>query len=538
MLCTADQLQAVLRLRRCTSCSAGNAVLSFEPWVQVFGSLDELLDSLNQRPRPGAPAAGAAADRRAAPRRAWPRRTGRPGDARPPTEQRSCATWAAQSSSDGRRRRTATALIDHQLIRNRRGPVGVERRAAGCRGRGRHLAGGRRAAAQRALHRLPAQPAVAPVRRVQRPPPGAALRQPAPGRTVRGVPQRPGQRRLHASAAPPVRRTAGGLRHPGLAAAAVPLRMAGRRRSASPFRPDSSARVPGLGVHPADDRQRAAGASRWSAAIWADDPELQQRFPDPFGTDAEAFRDWCTNVAVANGQLPAGAVRGQPEHQPALVDQLGVSVVGEGLLAELVRVAVQASGLPSADEPHYPVVLRCTPGAPVPPDRHLIDVCPEAADASRGAGCCGSDQHAWAEDDGSGGPPVLSGTRTCPSTRARARWVVGEFVVVATDHSDGTPETIGVVLLPPSPARKRPPADRPARQKPRNDSAWPPPPTPGPSSGRLRPDGAIAAADCVVVLNRSTGSERAVLRLMDVAVRGVSVTPTAVRRPHCSAARE
>lgn len=129
---------------------------------------------------------------------------------------------------------------------------------------------------------------------------------------------------------------------------------------------------------PADPRQRAAGGSRWTAAVWSDDPSLCREHPDPFGADAESFREWCTGVGAASGRVPAAAVARGSGRETALVDQLGVAVLGSGRLAELVRAAVHASGLASSDTPYYPVVLRCEPDCPVPSGRYVVDVCPAA----------------------------------------------------------------------------------------------------------------------------------------------------------------
>ncbi|GAB3297507.1 FkbM family methyltransferase [Parasphingorhabdus pacifica] len=149
----------------------------------------------------------------------------------------------------------------------------------------------------------------------------------------------------------------------------------------SPFEPVSSAGNPVNGFldwacSPADPRQAAAGGSRWTAAVWSDDPVLRRDYPDPFGADADAFYEWCVGVGVASTRVPAPAVRERGAGDPAatLVDQLGVAVVGSGRIADLVRAAVRVSGLPSADSAYYPVVLRCEAGVAVPAGRHLIDV--------------------------------------------------------------------------------------------------------------------------------------------------------------------
>ncbi|HEX3648172.1 MAG TPA: FkbM family methyltransferase, partial [Pseudonocardiaceae bacterium] len=106
---------------------------------------------------------------------------------------------------------------------------------------------------------------------------------------------------------------------------------------------------------PADER----GSTRWSAAVWADDAGLRRRFPDPFGADADAFREWCAAAGVSSGALPPEAVPRVPDADTRLTDQLGVSVLGRGRLADLLRAAAAASGLPVSSEPDYPVVLCC-----------------------------------------------------------------------------------------------------------------------------------------------------------------------------------
>ncbi|WP_258174925.1 FkbM family methyltransferase [Actinopolyspora mortivallis] len=125
---------------------------------------------------------------------------------------------------------------------------------------------------------------------------------------------------------------------------------------------------------PADERQRVAGCSLWAHCVWEDDPTLRRDYPDPLGTDAAAFGEWCAGVGVASGRIPPRAVRAPGRERSEMTDQLGVSVLGSGELAELVRLAVRASGVPAADEPQYPVVLRCDPTIPVPAGHHLIDI--------------------------------------------------------------------------------------------------------------------------------------------------------------------
>lgn len=112
------------------------------------------------------------------------------------------------------------------------------------------------------------------------------------------------------------------------------------------------------------------GSTRWAAALWRDDTplgsELRRRFPDPFGDDGAGFRDWCAGVGVDAGALPPEAVPHPADDDVRLLDQLGVSVLGEGAAADLLRAAAAASGLPVSDRVSYPVVLCCDGATRVP----------------------------------------------------------------------------------------------------------------------------------------------------------------------------
>ncbi|MFC5287414.1 FkbM family methyltransferase [Actinokineospora guangxiensis] len=123
------------------------------------------------------------------------------------------------------------------------------------------------------------------------------------------------------------------------------------------------------------------GATRWAAAVWAEDPDLRVRFPDP---QASAFREWCASDGLLSGRLPQSAVPGQPG-EVALLDQIGVTVLGDGRLADKVRRAAEASGLPVADDCRYPVVLLCDAVVVAPPHRHVIAVRDQLAPVPDGA---------------------------------------------------------------------------------------------------------------------------------------------------------
>ncbi len=93
--------------------------------------------------------------------------------------------------------------------------------------------------------------------------------------------------------------------------------------------------------------------------MWQDDPGLRRRFPDPFGADADGFREWCAGSGVSSGALPPEAVPSAPDNDTRLTDQLGISVLGDSRVARSLRAAAAASGLPVSTEPDYPVVLCC-----------------------------------------------------------------------------------------------------------------------------------------------------------------------------------
>ncbi|GGS12419.1 FkbM family methyltransferase [Actinokineospora fastidiosa] len=112
------------------------------------------------------------------------------------------------------------------------------------------------------------------------------------------------------------------------------------------------------------------GLTRWAAAVWSSDRDLRKRFRDPSGAD---YRAWCATDGVLTGRLPQRAIPGAPG-EVALLDQIGVTVLGEGVLAERVRRAAEASGLPVADDCRYPVVLLCDPLVAAPKNRYVIAV--------------------------------------------------------------------------------------------------------------------------------------------------------------------
>ncbi|MFD0201301.1 MULTISPECIES: FkbM family methyltransferase [Saccharothrix] len=136
------------------------------------------------------------------------------------------------------------------------------------------------------------------------------------------------------------------------------------------FGPDSGAGFVAWASEPVPD---LPGSTRWAAALWRSDEALRTQFPDPFGADGAAFRDWCASVGVAAGRLPVDAVPRPRAEAPVLHDQLGVSVLGTGPIAELVHAAARASGLPTSTIAGYPVVIRVGTTERVPDSRFVVD---------------------------------------------------------------------------------------------------------------------------------------------------------------------
>ncbi|MBP2320587.1 FkbM family methyltransferase [Kibdelosporangium banguiense] len=126
------------------------------------------------------------------------------------------------------------------------------------------------------------------------------------------------------------------------------------------------------------------GSTRWAHALWLDDKWLRERYPDPFGANGDEFRRWCEGEGVLQGRLHPVAVPAPPPVKVELVDQLGVSVLGVGPLAESVRLSAGASGLPVSADARYPVVLCCGDVTDVPLNRHVVQVTDEPIVPSAG----------------------------------------------------------------------------------------------------------------------------------------------------------
>ncbi|HUQ57385.1 FkbM family methyltransferase [Lentzea sp.] len=275
------------------------------------------------------------------------------------------------------------------------------------------------------------------------------------------------------------------------------------------------------------------GGTRWADAVWRADTSLQQQFPAPFGADADAWREWCASVGVATGRLPAPAVPQPRSEGPALLDQLGVSVVGSGPLAERMLAAARASGLPVSTSAGYPVVLRTSPADEVPSGRFVVDVALDATAADDRTGV----NELWLSSDVSraaaeriGGPIVRVVPVPVHDVGAREH-ESGEVVVFAAiaDHAlDRSGNVLGAVsaFLTAFPDR----TDVELRIAVSNAFDHPE------AAERLRlataadqrislveDEDVCSTADAVVSLHRGGADDRIALRLAELAVRSVPI---------------
>lgn len=284
------------------------------------------------------------------------------------------------------------------------------------------------------------------------------------------------------------------------------------------------------------------GSTRWAGALWRGDGALREQFGDPFGADSAEFREWCAGVGVASGRLPVQAVPGPKAQEPALLDQLGVSVLGSGHVAELVLAAARASGLPTSTEPGYPVLVRAGGPEPVPDGRFVVDVGLDAgADASE---LWVPSETTKAVAERSGGPAVRvvplpvrdPGARDDDAKRAaRDKRELDDDVVVfvtaadlAVDRSGNVlgavsaflgafPDRTDVSLLVSvTGAREHPEAAERLRLATSADPRI-----------ELVEDGdvrdVIDAADCLLSLHRGGACDRVAVTVAEIAVRGIPV---------------
>ncbi|MEB3367786.1 FkbM family methyltransferase [Saccharopolyspora mangrovi] len=553
--CTAEQLRGVLRPRLLKHLlRSGSTVLHFEPWVQVFGPFDELLAGLiaerpvalvprvlhplaadGLRPSPADLAESGTFDSSAV--------AVRPG------AEDLLTTWIEQLRTDPTMTAPvldgAPALVDHQVIRDP--GVGLSVFNAAQReldlADGEHVVDG---SALRSVHFDGFQP--------QRPWLLSADYADSPRLLLSENPVLAGLCANYRNALVdagysreqphPFDALADGVLLPdGLRQQYLEAWLGDGDAPPSPFEPGGAEPFKEWACAPADDRQRTSGGSRWTAAVWSDDELLRRDYPDPFGADAGAFHEWCAGVGVASGRVPAEAVHRRTGGDLALVDQLGVAVLGTGPVADLMRTAVGASGLPSADTAYYPVVLRCAPGLAVPAGRYVIDV-------HTGGGATSDAAETWVLSESSRAAVRRTGTKTrvvtlpapererinLPTRKgARARFELSdEFVIAAhVDHAtERADNALGLVsafltafaerddvrlLMGVAGAASHPEAAERLRLATASDSRI----------KLVETDfdlhGLLAAADCFSSLHRGDAGDEHALRLMEVAAHGVPV---------------
>ncbi|MET9632856.1 FkbM family methyltransferase [Lentzea sp. NPDC006480] len=279
--------------------------------------------------------------------------------------------------------------------------------------------------------------------------------------------------------------------------------------------------------------QTDSGGTRWADAVWRADSLLQQQFPAPYGADADAWREWCAGVGVASGRLPVPAVPQPRSEGPALLDQLGVSVVGNGPLSELMLAAARASGLPVSTSAGYPVVVRTSADDEVPAGRFVVDVALDATAADDRTGV----NELWVSSDVAraaaeriGGPIVRVVPVPVVDVGAREH-TSGDVVVFAAiaDHSlDRAGNVLGAVSaflsafpdrsdvelrIAVSGAFEHPEAAERLRLATASDQRI----------SLVEDDDVCLTADAVVSLHRGGADDRIALRLASLAVRGVPV---------------
>lgn len=103
-----------------------------------------------------------------------------------------------------------------------------------------------------------------------------------------------------------------------------------------------------------DDPETAVtGLRRWPLAVWRGRADLRAAYPDPGGADRSEFRHWCRTWGVADGELAAWAVPGEPDPVPPPTTEFGVNLVGHltaelgvGELGRALQEAIAHSGVP------------------------------------------------------------------------------------------------------------------------------------------------------------------------------------------------
>ncbi|WP_434450330.1 FkbM family methyltransferase [Lentzea sp. E54] len=313
----------------------------------------------------------------------------------------------------------------------------------------------------------------------------------------------------------------------------IPSELRADYRAAEPAPPPAFGEDGGGGFLMWACEQTETGGTRWADAVWRADASLRQQFPAPSGADADAWREWCAGVGVASGRLPAPAVPQPRSEGPALLDQLGVSVVGSGPVAELMLAAARASGLPVSTSAGYPVVVRASSSDEVPAGRFVVDVALDATAADDRTGV----NELWLSSDVSraaaeriGGPIV----RVVPvpvhdvGEREHSAGDVVVFAAIADHGLDRPGNVLGAVSaflsafpdrtdvelrIAVSGAHEHPEAAERLRLATASDQRI----------SLVEDTDVCLTADAVVSLHRGGADDRIALRLAELAVRGVPI---------------
>ncbi|WP_165912830.1 glycosyltransferase [Tamaricihabitans halophyticus] len=106
---------------------------------------------------------------------------------------------------------------------------------------------------------------------------------------------------------------------------------------------------------PAEHAQSRAGLNRWAMVLYESRVDLQLAFALPTTRDAESFREWCRNNAVADGLLAEWAAPSEPEAPRSPDTAFGVNLLGHltaelgvGELGRTLHTAITRAELPSA----------------------------------------------------------------------------------------------------------------------------------------------------------------------------------------------
>ncbi len=101
--------------------------------------------------------------------------------------------------------------------------------------------------------------------------------------------------------------------------------------------------------------ERAAGLNRLTMWLWASRIDLQIAFPEPCGTSAAVFRQWCRTHALAEELIPDWAAPAEPPVPADPVDTFGVNIAGYltaefglGQMGRIMHHVAERTGIPVA----------------------------------------------------------------------------------------------------------------------------------------------------------------------------------------------